>query len=37
VALTREAGIPVIVSMGNVAASGGYWISTAKSKSPRWK
>ncbi len=27
VALTREAGIPVIVSMGNVAASGGYWIS----------
>ena len=27
VALTRAAGIPVIVSMGNVAASGGYWIS----------
>jgi protease-4 len=27
VALTREAGIPVIVSMGDVAASGGYWIS----------
>ncbi|WP_199100823.1 signal peptide peptidase SppA [Dyella sp. ASV21] len=27
VALTRQAGIPVIVSMGNVAASGGYWIS----------
>lgn len=27
VALTRDAGIPVIVSMGNVAASGGYWIS----------
>ncbi len=27
VALTREAGKPVIVSMGNVAASGGYWIS----------
>lgn len=27
VALTREAGIPVVVSMGNVAASGGYWIS----------
>ena len=24
---TREAGIPVIVSMGDVAASGGYWIS----------
>ena len=28
-ALTREAGIPVIVSMGSVAASGGYWIATA--------
>ena len=27
VALTREAGIPVVVSMGDVAASGGYWIS----------
>jgi protease-4 len=27
VAMTREAGKPVIVSMGNVAASGGYWIS----------
>ena len=27
VAQTREAGIPVIVSMGDVAASGGYWIS----------
>ena len=25
--LTRSAGIPVVVSMGNVAASGGYWIS----------
>ena len=25
--LTRTAGIPVVVSMGNVAASGGYWIS----------
>jgi len=25
--LTRKAGKPVIVSMGNVAASGGYWIS----------
>ncbi|GGA12172.1 signal peptide peptidase SppA [Dyella caseinilytica] len=24
---TRKAGIPVIVSMGDVAASGGYWIS----------
>lgn len=27
VAATRAAGIPVIVSMGDVAASGGYWIS----------
>jgi protease-4 len=27
VAATREAGIPVVVSMGDVAASGGYWIS----------
>ncbi|MBS0345637.1 MAG: signal peptide peptidase SppA [Proteobacteria bacterium] len=27
--LTREAGKPVIVSMGSVAASGGYWISMA--------
>ncbi|HET6553887.1 MAG TPA: signal peptide peptidase SppA [Dyella sp.] len=27
VELTREAGIPVVVSMGNVAASGGYWIA----------
>jgi protease-4 len=27
--LTREAGKPVIVSMGAVAASGGYWISMA--------
>ena len=26
VALTRKAGKPVIVSMGDVAASGGYWI-----------
>ncbi|QGZ38814.1 protease-4 [Pseudoduganella flava] len=25
--LTRKAGKPVVVSMGNVAASGGYWIS----------
>ncbi|MXO66579.1 signal peptide peptidase SppA [Altericroceibacterium endophyticum] len=25
----KERNIPVIVSMGNVAASGGYWISTA--------
>jgi protease-4 len=28
-ALTRQAGKPVVVSMGDVAASGGYWISTA--------
>ena len=27
IALTRAAGIPVVVSMGDVAASGGYWIS----------
>jgi protease-4 len=27
VALTKAAGKPVVVSMGNVAASGGYWIS----------
>lgn len=27
VELTRAAGIPVVVSMGNVAASGGYWIA----------
>ncbi len=25
--LTRAAGIPVVVSMGDVAASGGYWIA----------
>ncbi|PHS73286.1 MAG: signal peptide peptidase SppA [Porticoccus sp.] len=25
--LTRQAGIPVIVSMGSVAASGGYWMA----------
>ena len=25
--VTRKAGKPVVVSMGNVAASGGYWIS----------
>ncbi|HET7371211.1 MAG TPA: signal peptide peptidase SppA [Gammaproteobacteria bacterium] len=29
VQLTRAAGKPVIVSMGSVAASGGYWISMA--------
>lgn len=27
--LTRAAGIPVVVSMGSAAASGGYWIATA--------
>ena len=27
--LTRAAGKPVVVSMGDIAASGGYWISTA--------
>lgn len=27
--LTRAAGKPVVVSMGNVAASGGYWITMA--------
>jgi protease-4 len=27
--LARSAGKPVVVSMGDVAASGGYWISTA--------
>ena len=27
--LTRAAGKPVVVSMGNMAASGGYWISMA--------
>lgn len=28
VELTRRAGKPVVVSMGDVAASGGYWITT---------
>ncbi|MBW4459111.1 MAG: signal peptide peptidase SppA [Nodosilinea sp. WJT8-NPBG4] len=28
VKLLREAGKPVVVSMGNVAASGGYWIAS---------
>lgn len=27
--LTRAEGLPVVVSMGSVAASGGYWISTS--------
>lgn len=30
--LTREAGKPVVVSMGDVAASGGYWISMNANK-----
>ncbi|MCK7595762.1 signal peptide peptidase SppA [Microbulbifer sp. CAU 1566] len=29
---TREAGIPVIISMGSVAASGGYWIAAGGDK-----
>ena len=29
---TRDAGIPVVVSMGSVAASGGYWIATASDR-----
>jgi protease-4 len=29
VVLTRRAGKPVVVSMGSVAASGGYWIASA--------
>ena len=32
VVLTREAGKPVIVSMGDVAASGGYYIACAANK-----
>ena len=34
----KEDGLPVVVSMGNVAASGGYWVSTCllyTSPSPR--
>ncbi len=27
--VAREQGLPVVVSMGDLAASGGYWISTA--------
>ena len=27
-ALTREQGLPIYISMGSVAASGGYWIAT---------
>jgi len=29
---TRDAGIPIFVSMGSVAASGGYWLATAADK-----
>ena len=32
VALTREAGIPVVVSMGDVAASGGYFVAMDANK-----
>ncbi|HEY9880192.1 MAG TPA: signal peptide peptidase SppA, partial [Leptolyngbyaceae cyanobacterium] len=32
VRLLRESGKPVVVSMGNVAASGGYWISSLADK-----
>jgi len=28
----RSRGLPVVVSMGNVAASGGYWVATAGDK-----
>ncbi len=28
----RAQGIPVVVSMGNVAASGGYWVATASDR-----
>ncbi len=28
----KKAGLPIIVSMGNVAASGGYWVSMAGDK-----
>lgn len=31
-AMTRKAGKPIVVSMGSVAASGGYWISTASDR-----
>lgn len=30
--LTRAAGKPVVISMGNLAASGGYWIAMASDK-----
>ncbi|MGK2910837.1 MAG: signal peptide peptidase SppA [Sphingobium sp.] len=28
----RQRGLPIVVSMGNVAASGGYWVSTPASR-----
>jgi len=28
-AAAKKMGLPIVVSMGNVAASGGYWVSTA--------
>lgn len=28
----KDAGVPVVVSMGNMAASGGYWVSTPASR-----
>ena len=30
--VTRAAGKPVVVSMGDLAASGGYWISTSPTR-----
>lgn len=30
--VSRQEGIPVVISMGSVAASGGYWISTSSDK-----
>ncbi|MEZ5654290.1 MAG: signal peptide peptidase SppA [Sphingobium sp.] len=32
IANVRARGIPVVASMGNVAASGGYWVSTAANR-----
>ena len=32
VEITRKAGKPVVISMGDVAASGGYWISMASDR-----
>lgn len=30
--VSRQKGIPVVISMGSVAASGGYWIATSSDK-----